>query len=94
MQLYKANGELWNPYYEDTRVLDDMLRRIVDAIRYRRTTLEAGDAYGRALTRLTEAATDYTATLRSDPTAAGPVPQATELEALGPGPDAPKLKVG
>lgn len=94
MQLFKANGEVWNPHYEDTRVLDDMLRRIVDAIRYRRATLEDGDAYGKALTRLTEAATDYTAILRSDPKAAGPVPRATDLEALGGGTDAASLKVG
>lgn len=75
MQLYNANGERWNPYYEDTRVLDDLLRRIVDAIRYRRQTLDNADPYGQALARLTEAATEYTATLRSDPEAAGPVPQ-------------------
>lgn len=75
MFLYKANGEIWNPYYEETRVLDDLLRRIVDAIRYRRTTLGDADPYGRALARLTEAATEYTATLRTDPDAAGPVPE-------------------
>lgn len=75
MQLYKANGDLWNPNYEDTRVLDDMLRRIVDGMRYRRQTLGNADPYGRALARLTEAATEYTATLRGDPEAAGPVPR-------------------
>jgi hypothetical protein len=75
MQLYKANGELWNPYLEDTRELDDLLRRIVDAIRYRRQTLDAADPYGKALARLTEAATEYTATLRKTPEAAGPVPR-------------------
>lgn len=75
MYLYKANGEIWNPHTEDTRVLDDLLRRIVDAIRYRRTTLDDADPYGRALARLTDAVTEYTAVLRSDPTAAGPIPQ-------------------
>jgi hypothetical protein len=75
MVLYKANGEIWHPHYEDTRALDDLLRRIVDAIRYRHTTLGAQDAYGKALARLSDAATEYTATLRSDPTAAGPVPE-------------------
>lgn len=75
MYLYKANGEIWNPHTEDTRVLDDLLRRIVDALRYRRTTLDDVDAYGKALSTLTEAALDYTAVLRRDPAAAGPVPE-------------------
>lgn len=75
MYLYKADGELWNPHSEDTRVLDDLLRRIVDALRYRRPTLDDSDAYGQALAQLTDAATQYTAALRSDPQAAGPVPE-------------------
>lgn len=75
MFLYKENGELWNPYYEETDVLDDLLRRIVDAIRYRRGKLDHADRYGRAVARLSEAATEYTASLRADPDAAGPVPE-------------------
>lgn len=75
MQLYNGDGEFWNPYLEDTRELDDLLRRIVDAIRYRRPTLNNQDPYGKALARLTEAVTDYTSTLRKDPEAAGPVPR-------------------
>jgi len=75
MFLYKANGEVWNPCYEETEVLDDVLRRIVDAIRFRRTTIDDGDAYGQAVVELTEAVTQYTRTLRSDPAAAGPVPR-------------------
>ena len=74
MFLYKHDGEIWNPCYEETEVLDDVLRRIVDAIRYRRTSIEDSDDYGRAVVRLTEAVTQYTRTLRSDPAAAGPVP--------------------
>ena len=75
MDLYNADGTVWNPHREDTRDLDDLLRRIVDAIRYRRRTPEALDVYGQAVTRLTEAATEYTAILRSDPKAAGDPPE-------------------
>jgi hypothetical protein len=73
--LYKANGELWNPHYEKTEVLDELLRRIVDALRYRRTQLGTEDAYGRAVAGLIEAATHYTTQLRANPAAAGPVPR-------------------
>lgn len=84
MLLHKANGEIWNPYYEETRVLDHLLRQIVDAIRYRRTSLDSTDPYGHALARLSEAATKYTATLRSNPAAAGPVPAPHWVSQIGP----------
>jgi hypothetical protein len=76
MSLYKANGDPWNPQYEETRVLDDVLRRIVDALRYRRPGLSEDDAYARALARLSEAATDFTTAFRENPAAAGPTPEA------------------
>ena len=75
MDLYKADGSIWNPHGEDTRDLDDLLRRIVDAIRYRQGIPEALDLYGQSVTRLTEAATQYTAALRSAPEAAGNPPE-------------------
>lgn len=75
MLLYKANGEPWNPFYEETHVLDDLMRRIIDALRYRRPGLESTDDYSQALARLSEAATEYTAALRRDREAAGRVPE-------------------
>ena len=74
MLLYKANGEPWDPYREETRVLDVLLRQIVDALRFRRPKLDNADPYGGAIANLTAAATEYSATLRSDPDAAGTVP--------------------
>ncbi|UCC25268.1 MAG: hypothetical protein JSU98_16330 [Gemmatimonadales bacterium] len=74
MQLYKANGEIWNPHYADIRELDHLLRKIVDAIRYRRPTLSDQDAYGQAVTHLTEAAMQYTAIRRREEAAAGSTP--------------------
>ena len=75
MNLYRANGELWDPHYADAQELDWMLRRIVDAIRYRRRSLRVDDPYARAVARLTEAALEYTATRRSDPAAVGAAPR-------------------
>jgi predicted short-subunit dehydrogenase-like oxidoreductase (DUF2520 family) len=74
MQLYKANGEIWNPHYADVRELDHLLRKIVDAIRYRRPALSDQDAYGQAVTHLTEAAMEYTAVRRRERAATGSVP--------------------
>ena len=74
MHLFDENGDIWDPNFEETRVLDDLLRRIVDAIRYRRVPIQSADAYAEAVAKLTEAVTDYTATLRADPAAAGPTP--------------------
>ena len=64
MELYDARGRALDLYDTELEELDALLRQVVDAIRYRRTTLGDGDPYGRAVTRLTEVTLDYTVALR------------------------------
>jgi hypothetical protein len=62
--LYKENGEIWDPYSEDPDVLHTVLRQVVDAIRYQRNSLGTTDPYGKAVSRLSEAAVRFTSALR------------------------------
>lgn len=67
MQLYKADGEIWEPHEAEPHELDILLRRIVDAIRYQRRSLYDLDSYDKAVTRLTEATIEYAAARRWSP---------------------------
>lgn len=64
MRLYKETGEAWDPYNEDPRELHSVLRQVVDAIRYQRTTIGTADPYGEAVSHLSEAAVRFTSALR------------------------------
>lgn len=79
MRLYKENGEVWDPYNEDTRELHTMLRQVVDAIRYQRTTLGTTDPYGMAVSRLSEAAVRFTSALRQQHSVQGAPPVRTPV---------------
>jgi len=64
MRLYRENGEIWDPYEEDPRALHAVLRQVVDAIRYQRSSLSSADPYGEAVSRLSEAAVRFTSAVR------------------------------